>query len=163
VTGAAAWGSFFGAEAAAAAALAGLIFVGVSINLAKVLAYPGVPERALESLLLLLGVLVISSVALAPNVPNRTLGYIFALIGAAVWITSTAFHVRLRVQHPEYPRVWFWRRVVLSQCATVPMWVAGVLLVLGDSGGMYWLVAGCAASFVVAMFSAWVLLVEIMR
>jgi modulator of FtsH protease len=163
VTGAAPWGSFFAAEAAAAAALAGLIFVGVSLNLPRVLAYPGVPERAMESLLLLLGVLVISSVALAPNVPDRTVGVVFAFIGAAVWITSTAFQVRFRIQLPAFPRPWFWQRVALTQCATVPLWLAGVLPVLGDAGGMYWLVPGCAISFVVAIYSAWVLLVEIMR
>ncbi|HEX3901634.1 MAG TPA: hypothetical protein VH853_02220 [Polyangia bacterium] len=40
------WESFFVAEVGAAAALTGLLFVAVSINLSKVLAFPQLPGRA---------------------------------------------------------------------------------------------------------------------
>ena len=48
------WSNFFMAILGAAAALTGLIFVGVSISLTKILSIPTLPGRALISLTLLL-------------------------------------------------------------------------------------------------------------
>jgi hypothetical protein len=45
------WENFFIAEVGASAALTGLIFVGVSINLARILSFPKLPNRALQPLL----------------------------------------------------------------------------------------------------------------
>jgi hypothetical protein len=49
-----AWQPFFAAELGAAAALGGLLFVSLSLNLTKILSYPALPIRALVALLLLL-------------------------------------------------------------------------------------------------------------
>ena len=54
-------------------------------------------------------------------------------------------------------------RVVLAQIATLPLVVAGITVLTGGLGGLYWLVAGMVFSIVVALFEAWVLLVEINR
>lgn len=53
------WERFLVAQVGASAALAGLVFVSVSINLARILSSGGLPESALEALVLLLAVLVI--------------------------------------------------------------------------------------------------------
>src|SRR5260370_34067383 len=63
------WANFFLAQVGASAALTGLIFVAVSINLTKILAYPTLPGRALEALLYLLTVLVIGTLGLVPGQP----------------------------------------------------------------------------------------------
>ena len=68
------WSNFLSAETGAAATLAGLIFVAVSINLSKILEYPGVPGRAAEALALLIGVLLSCTFGLAPNQPARVTG-----------------------------------------------------------------------------------------
>ena len=44
------WTDFANTVAGGAAALAGLLFVGLSLNLSEVLAYPGVPARAAATL-----------------------------------------------------------------------------------------------------------------
>jgi hypothetical protein len=62
---AAEWSELFVAAAGASAALAGLLFVAVSINVERILQFQGLPERALAALLLL-GVLVISIIGLIP-------------------------------------------------------------------------------------------------
>ena len=47
------WSNFLVAVAGAAGALAGRVFVSLSINLARILALPGVTGRAAETLILL--------------------------------------------------------------------------------------------------------------
>jgi len=61
------WESFFVAQVGASAAVAGLVFVGVSINLDKILKYVGLPARAMEALVVLILVLVTSSLMLVPG------------------------------------------------------------------------------------------------
>ena len=48
------WENFNIAEVGASAALLGLLFVGVSINLARIISLPGLPNRALLALIILL-------------------------------------------------------------------------------------------------------------
>ena len=55
------WENFFIAEVGASAALLGLIFVGVSINLTRIISIPGLPNRALLALIILLTILVVCS------------------------------------------------------------------------------------------------------
>ena len=54
-------------------------------------------------------------------------------------------------------------RVALGQIATLPFVVAGIAVLAGGLGGLYWLVAGMIFATVVALFEAWVLLIEINR
>jgi hypothetical protein len=54
-------------------------------------------------------------------------------------------------------------RVALGQIATLPFVFAGIAVLAGGLGGLYWLVAGMVFSILVALFEAWVLLIEINR
>jgi hypothetical protein len=45
------WYTLLAVQAGAAATLTGLVFVAVSINLAKIVVYPGLPSRAAKSIL----------------------------------------------------------------------------------------------------------------
>ena len=63
----AAWTDFFVAAAGASAALAGLVFVAVSINVESILKYPGLPERGISTVLLFASVLVVSLFGLTPG------------------------------------------------------------------------------------------------
>jgi hypothetical protein len=157
------WSNFLIAEAGGAAALTGLIFVAVSINLAKILEYPGVSTRAAEAILVLLGVLLVSSIALVPSESDRVMGFSILAIGGALWLTVTATQIRFRFPQANYRVWWFLTRVAFSQLAILPFCIAGVGLILGWHNAMYWLVPGCLFSFVAGVHSAWVLLIEIMR
>ena len=58
------WSTLLTVEAESAATLTGLVFVAVSINLDRIMEYPGLPGRAAESILQFLQVFLISVVAL---------------------------------------------------------------------------------------------------
>lgn len=145
---AAEWESLFVAEAGASAALAGLLFVALSINLERILKGIGLPGRAGEAIVLLLTVLVVSTFGLVPGQSPRVLG---------------AIHVDAVRGHAGPSRGFLVRRIVLAQGAVLPLLIAGVSLLLLTGGGLYWLVPGIVLCLVVAVLDAWVLLVEILR
>ena len=68
------WSNFAVASAGAAAALTGLLFVAVSINLQRILELPQLPDRAGGTLGLLLTLLLVSIVLLAPGQPLPATG-----------------------------------------------------------------------------------------
>jgi hypothetical protein len=67
------WSNFFLGELGAAAALAGLLFVSVSVTQARVLALGRMADRGLEALVMLFLVLVIASLPLVPAQSLRLL------------------------------------------------------------------------------------------
>lgn len=83
------WTDFFVLMGGAAATLTGLIFVGVSISLSKILAWVSLPARAAQALVLLLTVLLISCVNLIPGQSIAVLGIEVLFIGLGIWIIST--------------------------------------------------------------------------
>jgi hypothetical protein len=162
------WHDFFLAQAAATATLTGLVFVAVSINLQKILSEPGsgLPGRAGEALILLIGVLTASVLLLVPGQGKGTLGAEVLAVGLATWGSVVAIQLlRVRGWESMRPdlRQAFVLRVVLAQIATLTLVVAGITVLGVGLGGLYWLVAGMIFSILVALFEAWVLLVEINR
>jgi hypothetical protein len=104
--GVTAWGTFFAAEVGAAAALTGLLFVAVSIKLARILSFPKLPARAGETLAVLLLVVVTSSLALVPQAASA-LGIevaAVALLFGGVTLPVQAVH---GPDSPSDPRWWF--------------------------------------------------------
>jgi hypothetical protein len=156
------WHDLFIAEAGAAAALAGLLFVAVSINLKQILAYPVLPSRAAAALVTLVLALVISTFALVPGQSTRLLGLELLLASAPTWLAL--LWSRLRNGRSEYQQpVEYAIELGLMQLAIVPFVVAGISLLAESGGGLYWTVPGLVFVFVAAADNAWVLLVEIVR
>ena len=162
------WHDFFLAAAGAAAVLAGLVFVGVSINLEMIVANPiyGLTGRALEALVLLMAVLIVTTLLLVPGQGMVLAGVEVLGVGIAEWAAIVAIqlqHLRNLRSLEATLRRHFKARVVLSQVATLPMVAAGVAVLSWGVVGLYLLVAGVVLSFLVAVEEAWVLLVEIHR
>jgi hypothetical protein len=157
------WDNFFLAEAGASAALTGLIFVGVSLNLTKILAMPRLPDRALEALVLLMSVLITSSLLLVPDQPQTLIGAEMTLVGFVTTTLMTRLDLRIRRDTDKQYRRSFLLNMVLSQIASLPYLIAGLLVLAGKINGLYVLVVGMIFSFIKALLDAWVLLVEINR
>src|SRR5215213_3408266 len=162
------WHDFFLAAAGAAAVLAGLVFVGLSINLDTIMSTPtyGLPGRALEALVLLMAVLIVTCLLLVPAQGMVLAGVEVLVVGVADWVFIVSIHLRQLRNWQALEanlRVSFVGRVVLSQLATLPFMAAGLAVLSLGVSGLYLLVAGVILSFVVAVAEAWVLLVEIHR
>jgi hypothetical protein len=78
------WTDFFVAEVGAAAALAGLLVVAVSINVTRIMSFPLLPGRAAQTLIIIAGSLLVSSFALFPGQPPAVFGAEAAVIALAV-------------------------------------------------------------------------------
>ena len=157
------WSDFFIAAAGAAGALAGLVIVAVSINLVRILELPGVPERAAEVVILLSGTLAGTLVCL---VPHLSPGWRAVALGA---VALPSWLVPVIIQYQSIRRGTYYRvshavlRCVLHQVATLPGMLAALGLAGLIPGGVAWFALDAIASMLVAMFTAWVLLIEILR
>jgi hypothetical protein len=157
------WANFFSAMAESAATLSGLIFVGVSINLSKILSMPALPDRALESLILLLNILIISAQALIPHRSTTTISIEFIIISSIVWGFMLFLDVRIWRKAESHLRKHALQNMIFSQLAILPYLVSGIMMLNHVDSAIYWLVPGIMFSFIKAVIDAWVLLVEIHR
>jgi len=149
------WTDLFVATAGASAALAGLVFVAVSINVERILGYAGLPERGLVTVLLLVGVLVVSLIGLAPGQSRGALGG--ELLAAALALTAAVLALTLVPRDVEHRA----SALVVAAGGSVPL-AAGAVVVLAG-GGLGVLLAAIVVTLLGAVLNAWVLLVEILR
>jgi hypothetical protein len=157
------WESLFVTEAGVAAVLAGLLFVAVSINLTKVLQHRGLPGRAAEAIGLLVGVLVACTLGLVPGQSRIALGTELLAAGLLAWFVQIGIHLHAARHRVGPSAAVLAGRIALAQVAVLPLPIAGLSLLLGAGGGLYWLVPGIILSVMVAVLDAWVLLIEILR
>jgi len=157
------WTNFLIAEVGASATLAGLVVVAVSINLTRILSFPQLPGRAAESLVMLTGVLVVVSSGLMPRLSVKIFGAAVLVFGLV--ILAVALYNQLRYSAPVEGLTPFkkYLRAAVSAAVTLPLIVGGVLLLLGFSGGFYLAAVGVLISLAAGVWSAWVLLIEIVR
>lgn len=156
------WTDFFVAGAGASAALAGLVFVAVSINVDRILQFQGLPDRALATVMLLLSVVLVSLLGLIPGQSRAALagellgvGLVFAAVILGLTRRSTAGRDGHRLHALSH-----WLLVVVG---TVPVVLGAVSLFAEAGGGLYWVAAGIVLATTGAVANAWVLLVEILR
>ncbi|MFD1714960.1 hypothetical protein ACFSBZ_10805 [Amnibacterium flavum] len=158
------WSDFFVATVGAAAALAGLIIVAMTVNIQTILKSPSMPSRAGATIGSLVLLVVVGAASLIPSITGEWLGVaaLVAVAGQAVFAGRSAYmlfrHDRLA------PRGLNGVKAVLAVVEIVPFIIGGVLLVTGaTSAGMVAVAIGFLLVFVLAAINAWVLLVEVLR
>ena len=158
------WTDFFVAEVGAAAALAGLLVVAISINLKQIMSFPLLPGRAAQTLIMVGGSLVLASFALLPGQPRWAFG-IEGLIVATVIATAGASQLRKALQHRRAgdPLTWTVLPLLLVLLTALPEIIGGILSVAGLEAGMYWTAIGIIVSMVATLENGWVLIIEILR
>jgi len=157
------WHDLFVATAGASAALTGLIFVGVSINLARILSIPKLPGRALLSLILLMTILIISIVLLMPQQLITGIGIEVFIIGLCCWLLALRIDISIqRSTSKEFKNLNLFN-LAFEQTAVLPYPIAAIFFLSGNDFGFYLIVIAFILSFIKAMADAWVLLIEINR
>jgi hypothetical protein len=156
------WTDFFVAGAGASAALAGLVFVAVSINVDRILTFRELPERALATVLLLLSVVLVSLIGLIPGQSRPALAG--ELLGVGLVFTVVILRLTSRsMGSRERARVYAFAQWLLVGLGTLPVVLGAVSLFAEAGGGLYWVAAGILLATTGAVANAWVLLVEILR
>jgi hypothetical protein len=154
-----AWHDLFVMLGGAAAALAGLIFVAVSVNHERILDGSSLPNFAARVLTLLVGVVIVCALGLAPQP-----AWVFGAEVLVVGVVLLAIHLGTSIPQIVGVRLsWGLQTIGLALLATVPGVVAGALLLAGSEAGLYCLLGEFVAAIGVAAWGAWVLLIEIRR
>ena len=131
--------------------------------MSKILSFPRLAERALQALLLLLGILIISSLLLVPGESIIENGFEILAVGFFVWIGNLRLDLgNVRKSDKKYKSA-FVRNAVFNQAILLFYIIAGIVTIVFGEDGIYLLVPAVILSFVKAISEAWVLLVEINR
>jgi hypothetical protein len=160
------WTNFFIAQCSASAALLGLLFVSVSLNLNKILAFRVLANRALIAMLLLLAILIVASLMLIPgqSLAANALEVLCVAISVSAIGTITGIGgIRDTASDSHGTSLKRYARFVLQEISMLPYLIAGIMLLAERTAAFYWLAAAMILSFITSAIDAWVLLVEINR
>ncbi|MET0967386.1 MAG: hypothetical protein ABWZ02_13370 [Nakamurella sp.] len=155
------WHDFMVASVGAAAALTGLLFVALSINVDEIIHLVRLPGRAATTLGMLLTLMASGMVVLAPAQGDLLLGIELAILGCAIGAFA-ARSMRPRRQPGDAFQVTV-LPLILMLVPSVALIIGGVSLAAGVGGGLYWTLIGFVLGVGATVTNAWVLLVEIKR
>ncbi|MFO1141490.1 MAG: hypothetical protein U1E59_03710 [Amaricoccus sp.] len=157
------WQPFFAALLGAGATLLGLLFVGLSLNLARIVATTALPRRAEIALMVIVLQIVVAAFGLVPAQPNGAFAAETLLAAGAIWAATTSMNLGLiRTAETEQRRT-ARQNFALLQLAVLPYLAGGLLMLAGRTPALYLIAAGMVACILKATLDAWVLLVEINR
>jgi hypothetical protein len=160
--GANTWHDAFVACASAGAALAGLIFVAVSLNVKTMLAIPSMPSRAATTIASLTLTVVVGCTALMP-MSTRAVGAISLAATAlvlALSIRSAALIMRDRGARSMADAL---SKGLLGAVPPTLTIIGCVFLTAGSPAGFAIIGLSFLLIFAASMTNAWVVLVEILR
>ena len=154
------WHELYVMVGGAAGALAGLLFVAVSINLDRIISQKYLPRRAAETLAIMIGLLVLAVLVLVPQ-SALALGLETVVTGLVIILIMIA---RLRVPRlPGQSTLVHYAPSVILALFGLPLIAGAISLLVGAGGGLYWFVPAVVLGFAGAVVNAWVLLIEILR
>ena len=162
------WESFALAHVGASAALLGLVFVVISINLRDIVGSGPLVHRAGEAVVLLGGVLAVATVVLIPGQRKDALSAELILLAGALFavilfLQRDAVAQAVDPDRPAPPRASLAIRRVLGLGTAVLIALAGITLAAEAGGGLYWLPAAILAAYAGSLTNAWILIIEILR
>ncbi|MDL5159607.1 hypothetical protein [Actinomycetospora termitidis] len=157
------WTDFAVATAGASAALAGLVFVAVSLNLQVILGHANLPGRAAQTLALLAVPLFLALVVLIPQQGDVALAIELALIGLLVggMLVQRVLPGRRAAEQPI--PAWIITGWLPALAVLVAPVLAGIGLLTDTAGGLYWVPVAVVLALLGGLENAWALLVEILR
>ncbi|MFC8731709.1 hypothetical protein ACFT5B_04540 [Luteimicrobium sp. NPDC057192] len=158
------WSDFGVAAAGATAALAGLLVVAMSVNVAEIMGSKVTVAGARTTIASLVLAIAASLLILPAGQTLGGLGIPVLVLAAGASVVQVA---ALRTQgHAEaegMTRPVRATSIGLAAGEHLPFLVGGILLVCGVANGLWWIVVGIVAVVLSSMVNAWVLLIEVRR
>jgi hypothetical protein len=156
------WNEFNVAMMGATAALAGLLIVAASVNIAQIIKAPWIASRLAAGLAGLVLAIVASAVGLIPDIPHVAYGVSVAVLAVVTGVF--AFRASRHIYQNHHPA----NRAKLVKSAMgfvtpIAYLVGGMLALAGSPVGVVWGAVGAMASIVAGILIAWIALVEILR
>jgi hypothetical protein len=155
------WHDFYMTAGGAAAALVGLLFVGVALHLDAVVGRPDVRATARGTFMSLIAILVISLVVLVPQVTPADLGWAVIALGALGLLEAVG----------DVPRVWgskgllgarsAIRKLGLRFAGLLATLAVGILFLNGNRGAPDWLLGVVFLLLASSAQTAWDLLIDV--
>ena len=158
------WSEFYVAVAGAAAALAGLIIVAMSVTIKEIIASRTLPSRAGATISSMVLILVLAILGLMPRQTDVALGIEIVVASLVALIPPVLMSQRV-LTDTTYDASTATRifRAAAGLGPVVLALVGGILVVAGLEAGLFFVAAAIALIFVLSMLNAWVLLVEVQR
>lgn len=162
------WSEFAVAHVGASAALLGLVFVGLTINLRDVVSSTVLVNRAAEAVVLLGAVLAMSTAVLIPGQARGALSAELLFLAVATFAAISLLQRGAASQTPDPgkggpPRYSLPVRRAIGLGAPALIGLTGFTLAVSAGGGLYWWPAAVLVSYLGALTNAWILLIEILR
>jgi hypothetical protein len=155
----AAWSGFAATLGAVAGALAGLLFVAVSIKSDLLSASRHLASRAAQSLCLFMTNVVMALIVSAPQ-PRLALGVDLLLLAVSSGLL-TLILARRAGPATAKSAIGYWERFSPNAVTPLLIGVGGITLLLEAGGGLYWLIAAAVASLLSGVVGAWLFLVKL--
>lgn len=158
------WHDLFLGELGAAAALAGLLFVSMSVNQERIFSLGRMADRAVEALAMLFLVIAIATLGLTPGQPACLFGAEIAtlVIALLVWLLPVQRAYLAHLDMAYRRRAGTLVLGVRFAIGTIAM-SGAILVVTNRDWALYLLVPGVLGALAASLVDAWVLLVEINR
>jgi hypothetical protein len=156
------WHDFYVAAAGASAALLGLAFVAISINLAPIIESAVLPRRALQTLIFFAYGLVSSLLVLVPGLSDTALGVGQLVLGLGLVGLVAIDQLDWRGQ-PGDPSIWRLSQVIPATLVSALALIGAYATISSTLGGLYWIAIAIATATTAGLINSWVLLVEIQR
>ena len=159
------WTDFNVAVVGAAGALAGLLIVALSVNIAQIIASRQLVLRAATSTAGLLMAVVLCAIGLIPDQPSWAYGLEVMVVGALAGVFGVRAIRPIMTKDPGAPSLM--ARVVKATVGILPPVFAvtgGVAALTGAIGlGLGLIAASVLLAIVLGVVIAWVALVEVLR
>ncbi len=125
------WTNFFIAGTGAAAALAGLVIVAISVNIKEILSFTSLPMSAASTVAMLIMILAACRAGLFPGWGPRPLGIElagFALVGLSLQVLTIRDKLRQLPKRPRYEIASTTAMAIIQ----VALWLIGELSLIGQ-------------------------------
>jgi hypothetical protein len=157
------WSEFNVAMVGATAALAGLLIVAMSVNIAEIMKSVSIPPRAASSIAALVLAITAAALGLVPGQPLVAYG-VEVLVAAVLAGLFQVHAIRVVMREDRVPPM---ERVLKCLAGVLPITaflVGAVLIIVGTVGaGLIAVAIGSVLSIIAALIMAWVVLVEVLR